>query len=84
VNISVLGPLLVVADDGVPVVQRSVVQRLLLTVLIAAGGRTVQPDELAESLWPDALPADPAGALQSQVCPGCVVSSDQPRRGSRR
>jgi len=67
VNISVLGPLLVVADDGVPVVQRSVVQRLLLTVLIAAGGRTVQPDELAESLWPDALPADPAGALQSQV-----------------
>jgi predicted ATPase/DNA-binding SARP family transcriptional activator len=67
VEIGVLGPLLVVADDGVPVVQRSALQRLLLAVLIAGRGRTLLPDELAESLWPVALPADPAGALQSQV-----------------
>jgi predicted ATPase/DNA-binding SARP family transcriptional activator len=66
-EIGILGPLLVVADDGVPVVQRSALQRLLLAVLIAGRGRTLQPDELAESLWPDALPADPAAALQSQV-----------------
>ncbi|MGH9269063.1 MAG: BTAD domain-containing putative transcriptional regulator, partial [Acidimicrobiales bacterium] len=65
-EIGVLGPLLVVADD-VPVVQRSALQRLLLAVLIAGQGRNLQPDELAESLWPDALPADPVGALQSQV-----------------
>ena len=66
-EIGVLGPLLVVGDDGEPVVQRSALQRLLLAVLIAGRGRVLQPDELAESLWADALPADPAGALHSQV-----------------
>jgi predicted ATPase/DNA-binding SARP family transcriptional activator len=66
-EIRVLGPLLVVAEGGVPVVQRSARQRLLLAVLIAGRGRTFRPDELVESLWPAALPADPAGALQSQV-----------------
>lgn len=67
VEIRVLGSLLVVAEGGVPVVQRSARQRLLLAVLIAGRGRTFRADELVESLWPDALPADPAGALQSQV-----------------
>ncbi len=66
-EIDILGPLLLVADDGAPVVQRSALQRLLLAVLIAGRGRILQPDELAESLWADALPADPAGALHSQV-----------------
>ena len=66
-EISVLGPLMVVADDGTPVVLRSAQQRLLLASLLAAGGRTLDPGELAESLWGDALPGDPLGALQSQV-----------------
>lgn len=66
VEISVLGPLMVVADDGAAVVLRSAQQRLL-AALLAAGGRTLEPGELAESLWGDALPADPLGALQSQV-----------------
>lgn len=66
-KIGVLGPVLVVADDGVHVVQRSARQRLLLAVLIAAGGRVLQPDQLAEVLWGDVLPSDPTGALQSQV-----------------
>jgi predicted ATPase/DNA-binding SARP family transcriptional activator len=67
VEIGVLGPLLLLADDGEPVVQRSALQRLLLAVLIAGRRRILQLDELAESLWADALPADPAGALHSQV-----------------
>src|SRR5690348_6827588 len=66
-QIGVLGPVLVVDDNGAPVVQRSARQRLLLAVLVAAGGRILPPDELAESLWRDALPVDPVGALQSQV-----------------
>ncbi len=66
-EIGVLGPILVVGDDGVPVALRSARQRLLLAVLTVGRGRILQSDELAESLWTDALPADPIGALQSQV-----------------
>ena len=66
-DIGVLGSLMVVAGDGAPVVLRSARQRLLLALLLAAGGHTLEPGELAESLWGDALPADPLGALQSQV-----------------
>ncbi len=66
-EIGVLGPISVVDDGGVRVVQHSARQRLLLAGLIAAGGRILQPDELAELLWADELPADPLGALQSQV-----------------
>jgi predicted ATPase/DNA-binding SARP family transcriptional activator len=67
VEINVLGPVLVSGDDGAPVLLRSSRQRLLLCILIAAGGRTLHPDELAEALWADALPAGSIGALQSQV-----------------
>jgi predicted ATPase/DNA-binding SARP family transcriptional activator len=66
-EIGVLGPVLVVDDNGARVVQRSARQRLLLAVLIAGGGRVLAPDELAESLWGDGLPTDPEGALQSQI-----------------
>lgn len=66
-ELGVLGPLVVVGDDGEPVPLRSVRQRLLLSMLIAAGGRTVQRDVLAEALWGEELPDDPVGALQSQV-----------------
>jgi predicted ATPase/DNA-binding SARP family transcriptional activator len=67
VEIGVLGPVLVVDDDGAPVVLRSARQRVLLGVLIAKRGRTLLPAELAESLWAAALPAEPAAALQSHI-----------------
>jgi predicted ATPase/DNA-binding SARP family transcriptional activator len=59
--------MLVAGDDGAPLVLRSSQQRLLLAVLVAARGRAVQADELAESLWGDALPSDPVASLQSHV-----------------
>ncbi|WP_214370602.1 BTAD domain-containing putative transcriptional regulator [Pseudonocardia sp. H11422] len=67
VTIGVLGPLLVVGDDGAPVVVRSVQRRLLLGLLVAYGDRAVQADELAEWLWADRSPAEPHAALQSHV-----------------
>jgi predicted ATPase/DNA-binding SARP family transcriptional activator len=66
-QLGVLGPLQVTDDDGARVVLGSWRQRLLLAVLIAGRGRTFQPDELAEALWSEALPADPRAAVQSHV-----------------
>ncbi|WP_219467936.1 AfsR/SARP family transcriptional regulator, partial [Nonomuraea rhizosphaerae] len=41
--------------------------RLLLVRLALAAGRTVTVEELADALWPEERPADPANALQSLV-----------------
>jgi predicted ATPase/DNA-binding SARP family transcriptional activator len=62
----ILGPLGVVAESG-PVHIRSRLQRLLLTILLVEGNRTVSAHRLAETLWGDDLPDDPAGALRTQV-----------------
>jgi predicted ATPase/DNA-binding SARP family transcriptional activator len=65
-EIDVLGPVVVVGGDGAPIPLRSSRQRLLLS-LLAAGGRILSPDELAEALWSGELPDNPTAALQSQV-----------------
>jgi predicted ATPase/class 3 adenylate cyclase/DNA-binding SARP family transcriptional activator len=65
-GIGVLGPVVIV-HRGVPTTLRSSRQLLLLAVLIAASGRVISQDELADVLWGDALPADPTAALQSQI-----------------
>src|SRR6476661_3462988 len=62
----VLGPLSVEASDG-PVTLHSTQQRLLLSRLLVAGGGSVSSDRIAETLWPDALPTDPFGAVRTQV-----------------
>jgi predicted ATPase/DNA-binding SARP family transcriptional activator len=62
----ILGPLAVVAESG-PVHIRSRLRRLLLTILLVEGNRTVSAHRLAEALWGDHLPNDPAGALRTQV-----------------
>lgn len=62
-----LGPLQVLADDGAPVTLTSRHQRLLLGILVAAAGRVVPGDELADSLWREEQPEHPGSALQSQV-----------------
>ena len=59
--------MVVLDDEGVIVPVRSAHQRLLLSVLVAAQGRTLRQDELAESLWRDALPNDPNAALHSHM-----------------
>jgi DNA-binding SARP family transcriptional activator/pimeloyl-ACP methyl ester carboxylesterase len=60
----VLGPLEV---TGAPVAPAGERQRGLLALLLAHGGRVVAADALAEALFADRPPANPAAALQSQV-----------------
>ncbi len=63
----VLGPVTVVGDDQSPVPLRSPRQRLLLALLVVADGAFVSAERLAEDLWGDDGPDDPAGALQTHV-----------------
>src|SRR4051794_37279751 len=62
----VLGPLSVEASNG-PVTLHSTQQRLLLSLLLVAGGTPVSADRITETLWPDALPTDPFGAVRTQI-----------------
>jgi predicted ATPase/DNA-binding SARP family transcriptional activator len=61
----ILGPLEVRADRVLRLA--SARQRLLLTVLLVEANRTVPADRLVDELWGDALPADPEGALRTQI-----------------
>jgi predicted ATPase/DNA-binding SARP family transcriptional activator len=62
----VLG-LLEVRSDRVVIRLASQRQRLVLTVLLVEANRTVPADRLMDELWGDALPADPEGALRTQI-----------------
>ncbi|MGW3353504.1 AfsR/SARP family transcriptional regulator [Nonomuraea rubra] len=63
---AVLGPIEVRAGDQ-PVDVGGRLPRRLLAILIAAEGRPVSEDSLAERLWGDRRPRNPAGALQVYV-----------------
>lgn len=63
---SVLGPLAVHGPRG-PVDVVGGKKRTLLAHLVAAGGRVVTIDELADSLWDDQPPRSPGKALQTYV-----------------
>jgi DNA-binding SARP family transcriptional activator len=63
---AVLGPLEVRAGDQ-PVDVGGRLPRRLLAILIAAEGRPVSEDSLAEGLWGDRRPRNPAGTLQVYV-----------------
>jgi predicted ATPase/DNA-binding SARP family transcriptional activator len=63
----VLGPVMVVGDDGRPVPPQGTRARLLVAVLAARRGRVVTVDELVDALWGDEQPEHPAAALQSQI-----------------
>ncbi|MBW0091779.1 winged helix-turn-helix domain-containing protein [Pseudonocardia sp. KRD-184] len=65
--VGVLGPLLVLAADAVPVPVPSGRQRRLLTALALHAGADVGVDVLADLVWGDDQPADPDGALQTNV-----------------
>ncbi|TDD36616.1 AfsR/SARP family transcriptional regulator [Actinomadura sp. KC06] len=63
----VLGPLEVQTDEGraVPIPERKV--RLLLSSLLAAGGRPVSSERLIGDVWGDAPPGRPADALRVKI-----------------
>jgi DNA-binding SARP family transcriptional activator len=64
-RVRVLGPLEVLVG-GRPLTPRGR-QAALLALLAAAAGATVPVDRLADALWPDAGPRDPANAIQILV-----------------
>jgi predicted ATPase/DNA-binding SARP family transcriptional activator len=64
--LGVLGPLLLEGDAG-PVRIGSARQRRLLAALTAHLGRAVEVERLAELVWADDPPADPAGTVQTNV-----------------
>ncbi|MFP5319852.1 MAG: BTAD domain-containing putative transcriptional regulator [Acidimicrobiia bacterium] len=61
-----LGPLEVLVE-GVPVDVGGRQPRTLLAVLLAAGGRSVAVDRLADAIWGESRPASATGTLQSYV-----------------
>ncbi|GAA1840698.1 AfsR/SARP family transcriptional regulator [Asanoa iriomotensis] len=61
VEIGVLGPVVAWAADGTPIDLRGPRHRAVLARLVAAGGRVVPVDRLADDLWPD----PPAGAVSA-------------------
>ncbi|MGW5002897.1 BTAD domain-containing putative transcriptional regulator [Streptomyces hydrogenans] len=63
----VLGPVVVLADDGVEVVVPEAKVRTLLALLLAHDGGTVAADRLVDALWDTRPPANPSGALQARV-----------------
>ncbi|MFI6339890.1 BTAD domain-containing putative transcriptional regulator [Streptomyces sp. NPDC050535] len=63
---AVLGPFEVRAGDQ-PVHVGGRLPRRLLAILVAGEGRPVSEDSLAEGLWDDRRPRNPAGALQVYV-----------------
>ncbi|MEU0129426.1 MULTISPECIES: BTAD domain-containing putative transcriptional regulator [unclassified Streptomyces] len=75
---AVLGPFEVRAGDQ-PVHVGGRLPRRLLAILVAGEGRPVSEDSLAEGLWDDRRPRNPAGALQvyvsrlRRVLPGTVL-----------
>src|SRR5213078_2229191 len=62
-----LGPLEMRDGAGAPVAIGGPQQRLVLAMLLAAGGRLVTADALAQELWGDDPPASAAGTLQSYI-----------------
>lgn len=63
----VLGPLDARTPDGRPVPLGGDRQRTVLAMLLARPGAVVSVDELAEAVWGDDQPVNPANAVQNQV-----------------
>ncbi|GAB2801137.1 BTAD domain-containing putative transcriptional regulator [Actinoallomurus bryophytorum] len=66
-RVAMLGPLRVRGEGDRPIEVGGARLRLLLIRLALDPGRVVTADRLAEDLWGDDLPVDPAGALQTLV-----------------
>ncbi|NJP65742.1 BTAD domain-containing putative transcriptional regulator [Streptomyces spiramenti] len=66
-DIRLLGPLEVSADDGSPLVVRGPLQRSVLAALALRADRTVPEDELIRQVWGAAPPAEPGHALRRHI-----------------
>ncbi|MFI6317177.1 BTAD domain-containing putative transcriptional regulator [Nonomuraea sp. NPDC050556] len=66
-RVEILGPPQVVLDGQAPVEITGARLRALLVRLAMAAGRVVSVEQLAQALWPEEPPADPANAVQSLV-----------------
>jgi DNA-binding SARP family transcriptional activator len=66
-QLSLLGPLVIVDAAGAPVAVTSAQQRRLLAVLGLAGGGVVSVDQIIESLWRDSPPETAVQAVQVYV-----------------
>jgi predicted ATPase/DNA-binding SARP family transcriptional activator len=66
-RVDLLGPLELRGAGGAPVVPKGGKQRLLLAALVLHAPRPVAAERLAETLWGDEPPADPAAALRNQL-----------------
>jgi predicted ATPase/DNA-binding SARP family transcriptional activator len=67
VQFRILGPLEVIADDGVPVAIGGPKPRALLAELLLHAGAVVPSDRLADAVWGDAPPPNAAVALRAYV-----------------
>ena len=61
-----LGPVEVQANGGA-IEFAGARQRLILAMLLLAANQQVPAGRLVDELWGEALPADPAGALRTQI-----------------
>jgi DNA-binding SARP family transcriptional activator/pimeloyl-ACP methyl ester carboxylesterase len=83
VRFRVLGAVRAYDEAGAPVPLGDR-RRALLAVFLARAGRVVPADRLADLLWGEAAPADPAGALHSQISrlrrtlPGITIDTVPP------
>jgi predicted ATPase/DNA-binding SARP family transcriptional activator len=66
-HIQVLGPIRVTDDAGRDITPSGGLQRTLLALLVLHRGQIVSVDSAIDALWPTALPADPAAALQNHL-----------------
>jgi DNA-binding SARP family transcriptional activator len=83
-DVQILGPLRVLRD-GVEVDLGRPKQRLLLAVLVAAGGDTVSVDRLVDELWGDEPPPRVASSVQAYVSKlRNALEPDRPARAAPR
>jgi DNA-binding SARP family transcriptional activator len=83
-DVQILGPLRVLRD-GVELDLGRPKQRLLLAVLVAAGGDTVSVDRLVDELWGEAPPPRVAASVQAYVSKlRNVLEPDRPARSPAR
>jgi DNA-binding SARP family transcriptional activator len=80
-NLRVLGQL-TAARDGLAVDLGGRRQRAVLAALVIHRGQVVAADRLADLVWGDRAPANPAGALQAYV--SHLRRRMQPEAGARR
>ena len=79
----VLGPLVVVDEDGDEIAIGSPTQRVLLASLLAAAGKTVASESLMEAIWEDDPPRSAESSLRTYVSRLRTIVGDRLERRGR-